>query len=45
LIKSREPFTGVFASNDISAMGAMRALFESGLRVPEDVSVVGFDDI
>ena len=45
LIKSREPFTAVFAFNDISAMGAMRALFESGLRVPEDVSVVGFDDI
>ena len=35
----------MFAFNDISAMGAMRALFEAGLRVPEDVSVVGFDDI
>ncbi len=45
LIKSREPFTAVFAFNDISAMGAMRALFESALRVPEEVSVVGFDDI
>lgn len=45
LIKSRQPFTAVFAFNDISAMGAIRALRESGLRVPEDVSVVGFDDI
>lgn len=45
LIKSRQPFTAVFAFNDISAMGAIRALRDSGLRVPEDVSVVGFDDI
>jgi DNA-binding LacI/PurR family transcriptional regulator len=51
LIKSRpvvagkRPFTALFAFNDISAMGAIRALRESGLRVPEDVSVVGFDDI
>jgi len=45
LLKSRHPFTAIFAFNDISAMGAIRALRESGLRVPEDVSVVGFDDI
>jgi DNA-binding LacI/PurR family transcriptional regulator len=45
LLKSRQPFTALFAFNDISAMGAIRALRESGLRVPEDVSVVGFDDI
>jgi DNA-binding LacI/PurR family transcriptional regulator len=45
LIKSREPFSAVFAFNDISAMGAIRALRESGWRVPEDISVVGFDDI
>jgi DNA-binding LacI/PurR family transcriptional regulator len=45
LLKSREPFTAIFAFNDISAIGAIRALRESGLRVPEDVSVVGFDDI
>jgi DNA-binding LacI/PurR family transcriptional regulator len=45
LIAAREPFTALFAFNDILAMGAIRALHESGLRVPEDVSVVGFDDI
>jgi len=45
LIKSREPFTAIVAFNDVSALGAIRALFEAGLRVPEDVSVVGFDDI
>jgi DNA-binding LacI/PurR family transcriptional regulator len=45
LLASAEPFTALFAFNDISAMGAIRALRESGLHVPEDVSVVGFDDI
>jgi DNA-binding LacI/PurR family transcriptional regulator len=45
LIKSREPFTAILAFNDVSALGAIRALFEAGLRVPDDVSVVGFDDI
>jgi DNA-binding LacI/PurR family transcriptional regulator len=38
-------FTALFAFNDISALGAIRAIRESGLRVPEDVSVIGFDDI
>lgn len=38
-------FTALFAFNDISALGAVRALHEYGLNVPEDVSVVGFDDI
>jgi DNA-binding LacI/PurR family transcriptional regulator len=45
LIKSRGPFSAILAFNDVSALGAIRALFEAGLRVPEDVSVVGFDDI
>ena len=45
LLKSRRPFTALFAFNDISAIGAIRALRQTGLRVPEDVSVVGFDDI
>ncbi len=45
LLARHEPFTAIFAFNDISAMGAIRALREKELRVPEDVSVVGFDDI
>lgn len=38
-------FTAVFAHNDLMAVGAVRALRDAGLRVPEDVSVIGFDDI
>ena len=37
--------TSLLANNDISAIGAIWAFQEAGLRVPEDVSVVGFDDI
>jgi DNA-binding LacI/PurR family transcriptional regulator len=45
LLASRKPFTALFAFNDMSAMGAIRALREAKLRIPDDVSVVGFDDI
>jgi DNA-binding LacI/PurR family transcriptional regulator len=45
LLSSDEPFTALFAFNDISAIGAIQALREAGRRIPEDVSVVGFDDI
>jgi DNA-binding LacI/PurR family transcriptional regulator len=45
LIESGRSFTAVLCFNDVSAMGTIRALHEAGLRVPEDVSVVGFDDI
>jgi len=41
----RERFTAVFCSNDEMALGAMRGIRSGGLKVPEDVSVVGFDDI
>jgi DNA-binding LacI/PurR family transcriptional regulator len=37
--------TAVLASNDLTAIGAMGAIAEAGLRVPEDISVVGYDDI
>jgi DNA-binding LacI/PurR family transcriptional regulator len=45
ILAAAEPFSALFAFNDISAMGAIRALRECGLQVPDDVSVVGFDDI
>ncbi len=45
LLARKRPFTAVFAYNDISAIGAIWAFREAGLRVPQDVSVVGFDDI
>lgn len=45
LLSAGERFTALFAFNDVSAIGAIRALEDQGLRVPEDVSVVGFDDI
>ena len=44
LLRRGEPPTAVFAACDEMAMGAMRTLREAGLRVPEDVSVVGIDD-
>ena len=45
LLARKKPFTALFAYNDISAIGAIRALQEQGFRVPQDVSVMGFDDI
>ncbi len=45
LLARNRPFTALFAYNDISAIGAIWALLEARLRVPEDVSVLGFDDI
>ncbi len=45
LLRTAPHFTALFAFNDISALGAIRALREAGKRVPEDVSVIGFDDI
>jgi LacI family transcriptional regulator len=45
LLSCGKRFTALFAYNDNSAIGAIRAFQEAGLRVPEDISVVGFDDI
>lgn len=45
LIQRGVDFTALVAFNDISAIGAIRAFMNHGLRVPEDISVVGFDDI
>lgn len=44
LVKAPE-ITAVFAISDIMAIGAMRAIFDMGLNVPEDISIIGFDDI
>ena len=45
LLERGQKFDAVFAASDLLAIGAMRALADAGLRVPEDVAVVGFDDI
>jgi DNA-binding LacI/PurR family transcriptional regulator len=45
LLQTGRPFTALFAFNDISAIGAIRAFEEAGFQVPEDISVIGFDDI
>ncbi|HWT65746.1 MAG TPA: LacI family DNA-binding transcriptional regulator [Terracidiphilus sp.] len=45
LLATGKSFTALVAFNDISAMGAIRALQDNNLRVPEDVSVIGFDNI
>jgi LacI family transcriptional regulator len=45
LLARRVDFTALFAFDDASAIGAIRAFLDAGIRIPEDVSVVGFDDI
>ncbi|GAB1456301.1 MAG: LacI family DNA-binding transcriptional regulator [Spirochaetia bacterium] len=44
-LKHGAPFSAVFAADDYMAYGALGALREAGLRVPEDISIVGFDDL
>jgi DNA-binding LacI/PurR family transcriptional regulator len=45
LLDRGRPFDAVFAASDLIAIGAMRALAERGLKVPDEVAVAGFDDI
>ena len=45
LLETKQPFTAIFAFNDVTAIGAIMALRKFGLRVPRDVSVLGFDDV
>jgi LacI family transcriptional regulator len=45
LLSQRQDVTAVFAANDAIAFGAIRAIFEAGISVPDDISVVGFDDV
>ena len=45
LLSLPQPPTAVLTSNDLSAIGALRAITRVGLRVPQDISVIGFDDI
>ena len=45
LLKSRKGFTAIVAFDDLTALGVIRALHQVGLRVPEDCSVIGFDDV
>lgn len=45
LLRSKNPPTAIFASNDDMATGVLRAAYQLGLKVPKDLSVAGFDDI
>jgi DNA-binding LacI/PurR family transcriptional regulator len=44
ILDRQEPLTAVFAANDLMALGAIHAIQDAGLRVPQDIAVVGYDD-
>jgi LacI family transcriptional regulator len=44
LLRENPEITGVFAGNDVVAYGALQAILQAGVRVPEEMSLVGFDD-
>jgi LacI family transcriptional regulator len=44
-LKMKLPFTAIFSSTDILAVGAYKALHQAGLSIPQDISIVGYDDI
>lgn len=45
LLRTKKPLDAVYCFNDLMALGALRVLYEEGYRVPEDVAVIGMDDI
>jgi LacI family transcriptional regulator len=45
LIRQKRPFTALMAFDDMTALGAVRALSKAGIKVPEQCSVIGFDDV
>ncbi len=45
LLQTQPHLTAIFGMNDMMAIGAMRAIHEAGLRIPDDVAVVGYDDM
>jgi LacI family transcriptional regulator len=45
LLALKQPPSAVFVCNDLMAIGAIRAAFDHGLRIPDDLSIIGFDDI
>ena len=45
LLKRKQPATAIFAANDMTAFGISNAIFEAGLSIPEDISLVGFGNV
>jgi DNA-binding LacI/PurR family transcriptional regulator len=44
-LKMKEPPTAIFAANDYMALGTYQAIYEEGVRIPEEVALIGFNDI